>query len=456
MTFALRMHFVILAQLWIISLGFASNDAADPRALDQFIKGTTAAQQGNPYQAIFFLEEAIRIEKSAPFLYVALAEQYIQLAQENSSSEALSRAEENLDKALELDPKHAPALELKSRLLAAQGKGKEAQSIVEQLVADHPDKREYKIDLLTLNLTLGNFVEVDDLYDRLRTESDPELDMARQIVAVYLMSGENARALPYMQELAASDTSDAAVTYTLGTLYLQSGDTARARESVDRAIQLDSSDTRYWYLKLVIEFDQDRYQNVLELAKVARLAAGDDARSANLEGLSQMRLGDSTAAMERFTQALTLDSTLYPAAGSLALLYDNIDSLDQAVRYYEHAIMYSDSAAIYLNNLAYTYAVRGIEKERALELVDAALVIEPENPSYVDTKGWIYYQMGDYSEAMRWIKKAHKLDKASAPILEHLGDISAAQGKESQARKYWEQALELAPDMKSVQEKLAP
>ncbi len=323
-------------------------------------------------------------------------------------------------------------------------------------MADHPDKREYKIDLLTLSLTLGYFVEVDDLYKRLTTENNPELDMARQIVAVYLMSGEHSRALPYMQELAASDTSDAAVTYTLGTLYLQSGDTAKARESVDRAIQLDSSDTRYWYLKLVIEFDQDRYQNVLELAKAARLAAGDDARSANLEGLSNMRLGDSTAAMERFAYALSLDSTLYPAAGSLALLYDSADSLDQAVKYYELAIQFSDSAAIYLNNLAYTYAVRGIEHERALLLVDAALEIEPENASYVDTKGWIYFQAGDYAEALRWIKKAHKFDKTSAPILEHLGDISSAQGKDAQARKHWEQALELAPDMKSVQEKLAP
>lgn len=452
----LRTLSLIILILCITALSIASKETADPRALDQFIKGTTAAQQGNPYQAIFFFEEAIRIEKSAPFLYVALSEQYIQLAQENTSSEALSRAEANLDKALEIDPKHAPALELKSRLLAAQGKGKESRSIVEQLVADHPEKREYQIDLLTLCLTTGDFAKVDELYGRLSAESDPELDMARQIVAVFLMAGENARALPYMQELAAADTSDAAVSYTLGTLYLQGGDTLKAREAVDRAIQLDSADTRFWYLKLVIEFDQDRYQSVLELAKLAQAVAGDDARSANLEGLSQMRLGDSTAAMERFAQALTLDSTLYPAAGSLALLYDNVDSLEQAVRYYEHAIMYSDSAAIYLNNLAYTYAVRGIENERALELVDAALVIEPENPSYVDTKGWIYYQMGDYSEAMRWIKKAHKLDKASAPILEHLGDISAAQGKESQARKYWEQALELAPDMKSVQEKLAP
>ncbi|MBK6766867.1 MAG: tetratricopeptide repeat protein [bacterium] len=436
---------------------FAGEETADPRALDQFIKGTTAAQQGNPYQAIFFFEEALRIEKSAPFLYVALAEQYIQLAQENTSSEALSRAEENLNKALVLDGRHAPALELKSRLYAAQGKVREARKIVEQLVADHPERREYRIDLLTLCLTSGDFPQVDALYAQLAADSNEHsLDLTRQIAAVYLMAGEHTRALPYMQELSTADTTDAAVAYTLGTLHLQASDTVEAARAVDRAIALDSTDTRYWYLKLVIEFDQDRYDRVLTLARIAEATAGPDARSANLEGLSHMRQGDSTAARERFARALELDSTLYPAAGSLALLYDGIDSLSLAVAYYEHAILHSDSAAIYMNNLAYTYAVRGIESEHAMTLVDAALELEPDNPSYLDTKGWIYYQLGNYSDAMRWLKNALKRDRDSGAILEHMGDVAQAAGKKAQARKYWQQALSAAPEMKSVQEKLAP
>lgn len=450
-------RFLICVVVSVSAWAWSAEQPADPRALDQFIKGTTAAQQGNPYQAIFFFEEALRIEKTAPFLYVALAEQYIQLAQENSSSEALVRAEENLSKALAIDSRHTPALELRSRLYAAQGKLDAARKIVEQLVNDHPDMRSYKLDLLTLSLTSGDYATVDELYAKLAADTDEQLlDLARQIAAVYLMAGEHDRALPYMRELSQADTADAAVAYTLGTLYLQAGDTVAATKAVDHAIGLDSTDARYWYLKLVIEFDQDRHKNVLDLARRAESAAGSDARTTNLEGLTFLRQGDSTSARERFTRALELDSTLYPAAGSLGLLYDAIDSLELAVENYEHAISYSDSAAIYLNNLAYTYAVRGVESERAMILVDAALEREPKNASYLDTKGWIYFQLGMYSEAMRWLKKAYKLDQESAAILEHMGDVAQAAGKKSQARKYWQQALVHAPDMKSVQEKLAP
>ncbi len=200
-------------------------------------------------------------------------------------------------------------------------------------------------------------------------------------------------------------------------------------------------------------FDQDRFDEVLSIAARARAAAGEDAKTANLEGLSFMRLADSTRAVERFTRALELDSTLYPAAGSLGLLYEAQNELDRAVFHYEWAIRLSDSAAIYMNNLSYSFAVRGIELEHAMELVDAALDKEPENPSFLDTKGWIYYKLGDHRQALQWIKRALKHEQ-SAPLHEHVGDIYTAMNKPSQARASFERALELDPRSESVRAKL--
>ncbi len=428
--------------------------SADPRAVEQFIKGNTAAEQGNPYQAIFFFEEAIRFDPGSPFLYVALAEQYLVLAQENNSSEALTRAETALANAMELDGSHEPALQLKSRLLAAQGDTAGALALLRRLLNDHPTSRDYRAEMLALCLTTGDFDIVDSLYaveQALNPERD--LDLTKRIVAIYLMTGQSARSIPYMQELLAADTTDAPVTYTLATLYLQTEDTTKAAFYAERAIGLDSTDARFWYLKLVMVFDQDRFDEVLGIASRARAAAGEDAKTANLEGLSFMRLADSTRAVERFTRALELDSTLYPAAGSLGLLYEAQNELDKAVFHYEWAIRLSDSAAIYMNNLSYSFAVRGIELEHAMELVDAALDKEPENPSFLDTKGWIYYKLGDHRQALQWIKRALKHEQ-SAPLHEHVGDIYTAMNKPSQARASFERALELDPRSESVRAKL--
>jgi len=448
-------HLLVLFALGTASLLAQEPErSADPRALEQFIKGNAAAEQGNPYQAIFHFEEAIRYDTESPYLYVALAEQYLVLAQDNNSSEAMLRAEQALAAALKLDPNHEAALRLQSRLFSAGGNAKDARKLLERLAHAHPANSDYRMELLALNLADGQFDAVDSLYRIEQARSEPDLDLTRRIVAVYLVMGASERALPYMNELFDADSTDAGVTYTLATLHLQSGDTATAVQFSDRAISLDSTDARYWYLKLVIEFDKERFGEVLALAARARNAAGEDAKSANLEGLCYIRQGDSTQAIERFLRALDLDSTLYPAAGSLGLLYEAVDSLDLSVLHYERAIRLSDSTAVYLNNLAYSYAVRGIELERAMSLVDAALDREPDNPSYLDTKGWIYYQLEDYKEAVKWIKKALK-EEESAPLHEHLGDVFEAMGKASQARQSWERALRLDPASTTLPGKLA-
>ncbi|MBL0060275.1 MAG: tetratricopeptide repeat protein [bacterium] len=431
-----------------------SSENADPRALDQFIKGNAAAQQGNPYQAIYYFEDALRFDATAPFLHVALAEQYLILAEENKSADAISRAEAALESALKLDPGHIPALELKSKLLSAQGKTDKAKEVVEKLLDKDPSNQGYRAELLGLSLVTGEFDDVDSLYKLLNSSEDPDLDLTRRVVALYLMTGESGRALPYMQELASADSTDAAVTYTLATLYLQTDDTAKAIAEVNRAIQLDSADARYWYLKLVIEFEHDHYESVISLAEKARASAGEDAKTTNLEALSWLRLADSTQAMARFTRAFELDSTFYPAAGSLALLYDAMGNMAQSEKHYNTAIELSDSAAIYLNNCAYMYAVRGLKLDEAMILVDHALEKEPDNPSYLDTKGWIYYQQRKYKDALKWIKKALKKDEGSAALLEHIGDVYFAMGKTAHAQEQWEAGLAKDPNALTLKEKL--
>ena len=131
-----------------------------------------------------------------------------------------------------------------------------------------------------------------------------------------------------------------------------------------------------------------------------------------------------------------------------------MDSMALSEKHYNIAIELSDSAAIYLNNCAYMYAVRGIKLEEAMALVDYALAKEPENSSYLDTKGWIFYQQGDYREALKWIKKALKKDEGSAALLEHIGDVYYAMGKKEQAREQWETAFAKDPNSSTLKEKL--
>jgi Flp pilus assembly protein TadD len=120
------------------------------------------------------------------------------------------------------------------------------------------------------------------------------------------------------------------------------------------------------------------------------------------------------------------------------LIYDRLDSLDQTEQLYERAIRLSDSAAVYMNNLAYTFAQRGLHLDRAKILATQALKLDPDNASYLDTMGWIEYQLRHYEEAVRWLKKAIKIDPNNAEVHEHLGDVYDRQGSQSKARSSYE------------------
>jgi tetratricopeptide (TPR) repeat protein len=76
-------------------------------------------------------------------------------------------------------------------------------------------------------------------------------------------------------------------------------------------------------------------------------------------------------------------------------------------------------------------------------MVEIAINAEPQNSSYLDTMGWVYYKLGKYEQAKEYIEKALKVGGESSVILEHLGDILFKLGDKDQAKKIWEKSYSL-------------
>lgn len=94
-----------------------------------------------------------------------------------------------------------------------------------------------------------------------------------------------------------------------------------------------------------------------------------------------------------------------------------------------------------LNYIAYTLAEEGQQLDRALGLVREALQTEPDCGPYLDTLGWVYYQMGDYERAEQALVNAVKHDSDDPAIIEHYGDVLAAEGKVKKAVVTYHRAL---------------
>ena len=105
---------------------------------------------------------------------------------------------------------------------------------------------------------------------------------------------------------------------------------------------------------------------------------------------------------------------------------------------------------IALNNLGYFLLERDVKYKEAFELIEQAVKIDPNNPSYLDSLGWAYFKLGNFTEAEKYLKKAIKLDPASATIHDHLGDVYQKLSRTELAKVSWQKALDLSSDADEI------
>ncbi len=138
-----------------------------------------------------------------------------------------------------------------------------------------------------------------------------------------------------------------------------------------------------------------------------------------------------------------LDATFYfwyGAAAERAKQYDLAETL------FLTAIRKQPDFADAHNYLAYMHAERGVKLEDAFDHVQVALAVEPDNPAYIDTLGWTYYQMGRYEDARIEITRAQELLPEDPTILEHLGDVLLKLGRVKEAVDAWVTCLDMNPE----------
>ena len=95
------------------------------------------------------------------------------------------------------------------------------------------------------------------------------------------------------------------------------------------------------------------------------------------------------------------------------------------------------------NYLGYMWADKGVQLEKAREMLEKAVVREPRNAAYLDSLGWVYFRLGRIDSAEKNLREAHRREPTDPTIAEHLGDLEMKRGNMAGAIQNWEKALEL-------------
>lgn len=166
-------------------------------------------------------------------------------------------------------------------------------------------------------------------------------------------------------------------------------------------------------------------------------------------------LHDYKNAAVYYERGTKIDSSkLYLFYYRLAIVMDKFGNKDKVLSNLKKSIEINSDWAESLNYLGYTYAELGINLNEAEALIKKALLLKKNDGFIMDSLGWVYYKMGNYKKALKWVEKAYKIEKKDPTILQHLGDIFVKLRKKRKAVKFYKKAVEADPENETTKEKL--
>jgi len=276
-----------------------------------------------------------------------------------------------------------------------------------------------------------------------------------------------------------------------GIISYQSGLMSVARECFTRAVEIDDSVAEaFYYLGRIYEENEDysmalvRYRRVneinpdtdmlLHMGYLYGLQKNYDMAFQHFEmasrrepvnpkpyfykGLVFLWVKDYTFAEENMLKAIELDDGSETYYFYLAVIQEKNKKLNEAISSLEKAHEKNPESARVNNYLGYLYADNDMKIDRSLELIQKALLAEPDNGAYLDSLGWAYYRQGNYPLALEKLLMAEKqLDKTSSPdpvVYDHIGDTYFKIGDADRAVFYWKKSLKL-DDNRKVRGKLS-
>ena len=358
----------------------------------------------------FYLKKVEEDPSSYVFLN-KLAQAYMQKARETGHFRYYESSADAVKRSLDASPDNYTGLVYMALIKIAEHKFKDALQYAERAVETEPDKAYGYGVLGDAYLDLGDVEEARAAYDKM-LELSPGLNSWSRVSNLKVVRGDTQGALHAMENayslgLKSFRTSGENLAWTKvmkGSIYLNTGDLERAENCFREAL----------------EIMPDYYLALEHLAEVNAIRGNNE----NAERLYREVLEINPA--PEFHLAL-------------ADVYRNVNRTDEARKLEERAReIYEDKInegdAGYLRALALYYADRGENLERARALAEKDLEARKDYGAY-DTLGWVYYNMGNYEEALSMARQSVKEGTRDSKLYYHLGMINYKIGNYDEAEE---------------------
>lgn len=410
----------------------------------------------------------------------------------------LHRAEEDSLKAIELDPTLADAHLTLGKREYMRGKQHRSNRLLRVASEHFQDAVDADPTHINAHFYLGNVSREIQDYKRAIGAYDAlvrlrPLDPANRLRLgqAYQLNGEIALAIEQYERATQIDTDYVQARRSLAHLHEQLGDLAKAADQYEVLVKLRATPQSLGELgrlyvalerfdEAIEAYDQmlgasgedhekirillarlyanaDRYDEAIaECHKVVTTASenGPKVEAYSILGSLYLARGQLSDALQSLTAAIALEENHRDALYWLAMTYDQMGDSSLAANALNRLLLINPSDHRAQNTLGYMYAQNGEKLDEADALVTLALEVEPSNPAYLDSLGWVRYQQGRFPEAITLLEQATTYDPGNVEIIDHLGDAYIGAGETERAVTLWLRALEMEPTNDALQKKL--
>ncbi|MEE9441780.1 MAG: tetratricopeptide repeat protein [candidate division Zixibacteria bacterium] len=313
------------------------------------------------------------------------------------------------------------------------------------------------LGLATTYDVLDSITQAEEVLNRAVALDSNNVRIFRQMMAMHINHNDYEKALDDSKKLIALVPSDWVAVRRYGRLLYTMGHLDRADSLFQERIDFgDEHLINYFYLGL-IAMERERFNNAEAYFHQAIFLDSSYVDSWLNLAFSYRQRDSLDKSISIYKQSIyqmpnAIDSNrIYFALGSA---YEQTDQLHEAVDVFEKILETDPDHAPTLNYLGYMLADAGIRLEYALELIEKALTIFPNNGAYIDSYAWVHYRLGNFQLALSELEKAINLQVEDPVIYEHMGDIYKALKNRDEAERYYKKALELDANSIDIEEKM--
>ena len=244
-----------------------------------------------------------------------------------------------------------------------------------------------------------------------------------------------------------------------GDFLLREKKLKEAQSEYEISAKLDKNNFAIWNQLMIVESELGEYVSLESHSNESMDLFPNQSLPYFFNGISNMTLKNYTKAIQSLNDGLDFvienNPLLTQFYSNLGEAYNYTKAYEKSDKAFEDALKVEPDNSSILNNYAYYLSLRKDKLEKAEKFSRRSNELSPNNRSYIDTYGWILYQLAKYKDAEIWLAKASNMGSKNAVILEHYGDVLYKLDKKEEALSIWKEAKNAGPGTEFLEKKIA-